>query len=91
MNISIISRYLGIALLANSVFMFLSAGVSALNGFDAAFVPLVISGIITFAAGIFPMIFVRENHSPSIKEGFVIIIFAWLLSCIFAMLPYLMW
>ena len=82
---------MGIALLANAVFMFLSAGVSAMNDFDAAFVPLVISGIITFAAGIFPMIFVRENHAPTVKEGFIIIIFAWLLSCIFAMLPYLMW
>lgn len=91
MNISVISRYLGIALLANCVFMFLSAGVSALNGFDTAFVPLAISGIITFAAGIFPMIFVRENHAPTIKEGFFIIILAWFLSCIFAMLPYLMW
>lgn len=91
MNISVISRYMGIALLANAVFMFLSAGVSAMNDFDAAFVPLVISGIITFAAGIFPMIFVRENHAPTVKEGFIIIIFAWLLSCIFAMLPYLMW
>ena len=56
MNINVISRYLGIALLANSIFMFLSAGVSAINDFDSAFVPLVISGIITFAAGIFPMI-----------------------------------
>ena len=91
MNISVISRYMGIALLANAVFMLLSTGVSPVTDFDAAFVPLVISGIITFAAGIFPMIFVRENHAPTVKEGFIIIIFAWLLSCIFAMLPYLMW
>lgn len=91
MNISAISRNIGIALLANAVFMFISAGVSALNDFDAAFVPLVISGIITFAAGSFPLLFVKNNENLSVKEGFTIIVLAWLLSCIFAMLPYLMW
>lgn len=91
MNVSVISRNIGIALLANSVFMFISAAVSAFNNFDAAFTPLIISAIITFAAGLFPLIFVKNNDNATLKEGFTIMVLAWVLSCIFAMLPYLMW
>ena len=32
MNIKLIARYIGIALLFNALFMFISLGVSALNG-----------------------------------------------------------
>lgn len=93
MNVSVISRNVGIALLTNAVFMFVSGAISAFNDFDNAFIPLIISGIVTLLAGAFPLIFAknRPNDNITLKEGFTIIILAWILSCIFAMLPYLMW
>lgn len=91
MNIKLISRYLGLTLIFNGVFMLLSMLVSVFNGMDSSFAPLLISGFITTIAGIFPLIFVRHSDEMNMAEGFAITIFAWLLSCIFGMLPYLMW
>lgn len=56
MNIKLIARYIGIALLFNALFMFISLGVSALNGFDSSFSPLLLSGLITAMVGCFPLI-----------------------------------
>ena len=91
MNVGIISRNVGIALICNATFMFLSALVAALDNFDSSFSPLMVSGIITLNVGIFPLIFVRRKHDINTKEGLAILLFAWFLSCIFAMLPYLLW
>ena len=91
MNIKLIARYIGIALLFNALFMFISLGVSALNGFDSSFSPLLLSGLITAMVGCFPLIFVRGQDDVNLREGFAITIFSWILSCIFGMLPYVMW
>lgn len=91
MNIKAISRNVGMALLVSAVFMFISAGVSYFNDMDSAMTPLLISGIITFIVGQFPLIFVRERADISMSEGFVTIVLSWLLSFVFGMLPYVMW
>lgn len=91
MNIGIISRNVGIALICNAVFMFLSAAVAAINGFDSSFSPLMVSAMVTMMVGIFPLIFVRRKNDINTKEGLAILLFAWFLSCIFAMLPYVLW
>ena len=71
--------------------MLLSAAVSAIYGFDSAFSPLLLSSLITFLFGIFPLIFVRREKDINTREGIAILILAWLLSCIFGMLPYILW
>lgn len=91
MNLSIVSRNIGIALIFNAFFMFLSVAVSIIYDFDSSFSPLFLSAVITAMAGVFPLIFVRKNENVNIKEGFTIIIFSWFLSCLFGMLPYLLW
>ena len=91
MNLGVISRNVGIALMATAAFMFLSAGVSALDGLDSAFSPLLFSGMITALIGLFPLVFVRKTKDINIKEGLAILLFAWLLCCIFSMLPYVLW
>lgn len=91
MNLSIVSRNIGIALIFNAFFMFLSVAVSIVYDFDSSFSSLLLSGVITAMAGIFPLVFVRKNENINIKEGFTIIIFSWFLSCLFGMLPYLLW
>lgn len=91
MNLGIISRNVGIALICNAAFMLLSACVSAVYGFDSAFSPLLLSGLITFLFGIFPLIFVRRGNDINTREGLAILLLAWLLSCLFGMLPYILW
>lgn len=91
MNWRIISRDVGYALLVSALFMFLSVGVSLLNGHDSALAALTISFCITFFTGIFPFIFVHESSNITLKEGYVIITLSWLLSFIFGMLPYALW
>ena len=91
MNIKLIARYIGIALLFNAMFMFISLGVSALNGFDSSFSPLLLSALITAMVGCFPLIFVRRQDDVNLREGFAITIFSWFLCCIFGMLPYVLW
>ncbi|MBP5210885.1 MAG: TrkH family potassium uptake protein [Bacteroidales bacterium] len=92
MNIRAISRNVGIALIVSALFMFLSVLVSIIYGVDSSFSPLLLSGILTFLAGIFPIIFVPRIHSEiNTREGVVIIVVSWILSCVFGMMPYVLW
>ncbi|MBQ9475769.1 MAG: TrkH family potassium uptake protein [Bacteroidales bacterium] len=91
MNWRIISRNVGMALLASSVAMFLSVLFSLADGKDSTFASLLVSAVITFLFGIFPFIFVRKSSEVTLKEGYVIIVLAWFLSFIFGMLPYALW
>ncbi len=91
MNLKVISMYVGKALLVNALFMLLAVGVSVFYGMDAGFAPLLVSGVITLIVGLFPMIFIRDTHAHSIREGFLIIVLAWLLSFLFGMLPYVLY
>ncbi len=91
MSISVVTRNIGVALLFNAFFMFLGVVVSIIYGLDSSFSPLFLSAVITMTAGSFPLIFVRKAQDINIKEGFTIIIFSWLLSCLFGMLPYILW
>ncbi len=91
MNVKLIARYVGVALLFNALFMFISLIVSVVDGFDAAFSPLLLSALITAMVGTFPLIFVRKSSQISIKDGFAITLFSWFLSCLFGMLPYVMY
>lgn len=88
MNWKVISRNVGYALLVNALFMLFSILVSVLNGNDSALAALIISFTITFIVGVFPLIYVRRTTAISLKEGYVIIVLAWLLSFIVGMLPY---
>ena len=91
MNIGVISRNVGIALISCAVFMFLSALVAAMDGFDSSFSPLLLSGILTMMVGVFPLVFVRRHKDINTKEGLAILLISWFLCCIFAMLPYVLW
>ena len=91
MSVKPISLNVGKALLVSALFMFLSIIVSVIDGRDSAFVPLVISFIITLITGSFPFIFVRKQQVLSIHEGLVTIVLSWFLSFIFGMLPYVLY
>ena len=91
MNIKAISLNVGKALLVSALFMLLSIMISIMDGRDSAFVPLLISFIVTLLTGAFPFIFVRKADISSLKDGFMTIVLSWFLSFIFGMLPYVLW
>lgn len=91
MNLKVISRNVGTALLVSSLFMLLSVFVSLLDGGDSALAPLLISFSLTFTVGVFPFIFVRKTEQITLRDGYMIIFLSWLLSFVFGMLPYALW
>ena len=91
MNLKVISRNTGMALLVSSLFMLLSVGISLIDGGDSALAPLLISFALTFTVGFFPFVFVRRTEHITLKDGYMIIFLSWLLSFVFGMLPYAMW
>lgn len=91
MNLKAITLNVGKALLVSALFMMISVAVSVFYGMDSGFTPLLISGILTALVGAFPFIFVKSAPLMSLKDGFVTIVLAWLLSFIFGMLPYVIW
>lgn len=91
MNLKAISLNVGKAILVSAFFMLLSCGVSLFYGRDSSFVPLLLSFIVTFVLGFFPLIFVRNSPALSMHEGLVTIVVSWLLSFLLGMMPYVLW
>jgi trk system potassium uptake protein TrkH len=85
-----ISRYIGLILLFNSVFLFISFLVSLFSS-DSAIYPLLYSFLITSLFGIFPLIFVPQSDFISKEEGFLIVILGWLIVSLFGALPFILW
>lgn len=90
MRFNVILRYVGAVMLCLSAFMAVSAGISLVSN-DAGFYPLLLSALLTLLLGAFPMIFVSKADSITTKEGFMIVVGSWVLSCVVGMFPYLIW
>lgn len=91
MRESIILRYIGAVMLCVATFMAVSAGISYMNNVDSGFYPLLLSALLTFTLGAFPMLFVPRAKSISNKEGFAIVVGSWVLASVVGMFPYLIW
>ena len=81
---------MGTVMLCLSAFMVVSAGISYASG-DTGFYPLLLSALLTLLLGGFPMIFVSKADSITTKEGFMIVVGSWVVSCVVGMFPYLIW
>ncbi|MBN1541130.1 TrkH family potassium uptake protein [candidate division KSB1 bacterium] len=90
MRIGVVLRYVALALFLNAFFMFLSAGLSLFYK-DAAFLPLLYSGIVATLLGCFLLIFVPSTDNITNKEGLLIVVLSWLSSCLIGVLPYILW
>jgi len=71
----VIARYMGLVLLVNALFMFVSVIISAIYGFDTGFSPLLLSAIIT-AYWFLPLHICqgvqRGNHPGRLRDrGFI--------------------
>ncbi|RJR17460.1 MAG: TrkH family potassium uptake protein [Desulfobacteraceae bacterium] len=90
MRPQIIIRYVGFVLLLNGCFLLVSACISAWDN-DSAMLPLFYSAMVAFLFGVFPLIFVPSFTSITTREGFLIVITSWILSCLVGLMPYLLW
>lgn len=91
MKLGVVIRYVGLVMLLNAVFMLISALISLFNGMDTGFYPLLLSFLITAIIGAFPLIFVPNDNNLSNKESYVVVVMAWVMSCLLGMVPYLIW
>lgn len=91
MRVSIILRYVGTVMLCLAAFMMVAAGMSYMNGKDSGFYPLLLSALLTFTLGAFPLLFVQKASAITNKEGFAIVVGSWVLACVVGMFPYLIW
>lgn len=89
MRTGIIIRYTGVSLVMIAAMMAMSAAIAIFNGYDNSASPLIISAVITFVTGFYPMIFVRSESGINPREGVAIVVLSWLACCIFGMIPYL--
>ncbi|MBR4994885.1 MAG: TrkH family potassium uptake protein [Alistipes sp.] len=91
MRFSVVIRYIGVILLVLAAFMLLSAGIAYFSNVDSSYYPLVMSSLLTLLLGCFPLIFVPTTDRISTKEGYGIVVGAWIVASIVGMFPYLMW
>jgi len=90
MRKTIIFRHLGLILLFNSFFLFISAAISGVLD-ETSFIPLLYSALIAMLFGVFPLIFVDRTYDIQSKEGIFIVVSGWGISCLVGMLPYILW
>ena len=90
MNWKIIIWFISMSLLCVAALMAVS-GIVALNTpGDASRAPLLLSTALTGLVGFFPLIFIRRGRQKlTFREGNCIVVGAWLLACLFGMLPFL--
>ncbi len=91
MRFHVVVRYIGVVLLVFALFMFLSAGIAFHSGPDSSYYPLLLSGLLTALLGAFPQLFVSRQEQITSKEGYCIVVGAWIVASIVGMFPYLMW
>ena len=90
MNWKIIIWYIGVSLLLVAALMTVSGIVACCTPGDESRVPLLFSAFLTGTVGFYPLIFVRNGgHKLTFREGNCIVVGAWILACLFGMLPFL--
>jgi len=86
----VVIRYMGIACLFTSLFLFVSFTISLVLQESSMF-SLLYSFIITFLTGLFPLSFIPPISSISKREAFYIVVLSWLLICFIGVIPYVLW
>ncbi len=90
MRKDLIIRHIGLVILLNAFFLFIATLISGLKG-ESAFIPLLYSTLVALIFGCFPLLFVPRFDDLQTREGIVIVVSGWVVSCLIGMLPYLLW
>ena len=90
MNWKIITWYIGISLLLVAALMAVSGVIALCTPGDESRILLLLSAFLTANVGMFPLVFVRKGqHKMTFRDGNCIVVGAWVLACLFGMLPFL--
>jgi trk system potassium uptake protein TrkH len=90
MNRNIIIWFFSVSLLFVAVLMAVSGAIAFFTPGDDSRLPLLAATLLTGVVGFFPLIFVRKGqHKMTFREGNFIVVGAWVLACLFGMLPFL--
>ena len=90
MNWRIITWYIGVSLLFVAALMTVSGIIALCTPGDESRIPILYSAFLTGMVGFYPLIFVRKGrHRLTFREGNCIVVGAWVLACLFGMLPFL--
>ena len=90
MNWKVITWYIGVSLLLVAALMTVSGIIACLTPGDQSRIPLLFSAFLTIVVGGYPILFVRRGrHKLTFQEGNSIVVGAWLMACLFGMLPFL--
>lgn len=90
MRAKAIVKYIGYALLFNSVFLFISLCISYF-GDETSTVPLLIATLACAIAGIFPHLFIKGELDINFHEGVAVTVIGWIVTCLFGAMPYYLW
>lgn len=90
MRTEIVIRHIGLVLIFNAIFLFISFLISLFLS-ETSVVPLLYSSLIALVFGLFPLIYVKPSHYISIWEGTSIVVFGWITTCLIGTLPYILW
>ena len=90
MNWKLIVWFICVALLFVAALMTLSGIIALCTPGDTSRIPLLSSAFLTGIVGLFPLIFISKGHQKlTFREGNCIVVGAWVLACLFGMLPFL--
>ena len=90
MKWKIITWYIGISLLLVAALMTVSGIIALCTPGDDSRTALLLSAFLTGSVGFYPLIFVKKGtHKLTFREGNGIVVGAWVLACLFGMLPFL--
>lgn len=90
MRVEVVLRYIGLVLLFNAVFLFISFLLSLYYS-ETTDIPLLYSSLIALIFGLLPIIYVRQTEFITILEGITIVVLGWITTCLVGSLPYILW
>jgi len=80
MRIEIVLRYIGLVLIFNAIFLFISFLLSLYLS-ETTDIPLLYTTLIALIFGLFPIIYVQPAQYLTILEGITIVVFGWITTC----------
>lgn len=83
----VVMRYVGMTLVMLSAVLFVVLGYCLAIG-DGSWSIFFYSALIPLLVGLLPMIFVPRERQLTEREGYFVVVYAWLSVCFFGMIPY---
>ena len=91
MRTHVVIRHCGIVLLIISLLLILSAITALLSPSDNSFVPLAVAGLLALICGLLPVLMTKSVDKIQAKEGYTIVLSAWITAWLFGAIPYMIY